>query len=289
MPDIAARSSPSTLRILLLTVLAMLAFAANSVLCRLALKETEIDAASFTAIRLASGALLLAMLLGLRGLRRLGQGSWGGACALFVYALAFSFAYVALDTGTGALLLFGAVQLSMLLYGLLQGERLPAPAIAGLLLAGAGLVVLLLPGVSAPPLTSAFLMILAGIAWGAYSLLGRGASDPLAATAGNFIRAVPLALIASLVFAPALEWDRAGFGYAVLSGAIASGCGYAIWYAALPGLSSMQASSVQLSVPVLAALAGVAVLDEGLSWRMVLAGCAVLGGIALVLGKRISR
>ena len=278
----------SALQVVTLTTVAMLAFAANSLLCRLALKETDIDAASFTAIRLVSGALLLALLLA-RSSRSAPQGSWRGAAALLLYALAFSFAYVELDAGMGALLLFGAVQLSMLLFGLWQGERLAPLASAGLFMAAAGLLALLLPGASAPPAGSALMMIAAGIAWGAYSLLGRGAKDPLAATAGNFMRAAPLALLAVLLMLPTLRWDAAGAAYAVLSGALASGVGYAIWYAALPSLSSMQASIVQLSVPVIAALAGVALLDEQLTLGMLLPGCAVLGGIALVLAARRPR
>lgn len=273
-------------RTLLLTALAMLAFAGNSLLCRLALRETAIDAASFTAIRLASGALTLWLLLRLRTARQPMAGNWPGALALFAYAAAFSFAYLQLDTGVGALLLFGAVQLSMLLWGLWRGERLGLAASLGTALAAGGLLALLLPGASAPPLTAALLMLLAGIAWGGYSLLGRGQGDPLAVTAGNFLRAAPLALLLALALLPRLSGDGPGLFYAVLSGAVTSGVGYAIWYSALPGLRASQAATVQLSVPILAALGGALLLGEALTLRLLLSAGAVLGGIALVLGSR---
>ncbi|WAJ38679.1 DMT family transporter [Pseudomonas sp. GOM7] len=273
-------------RTLLLTALAMLAFAGNSLLCRLALRETEIDAASFTFIRLLSGALTLWVLLQLRHTRQPMAGNWPGALALFLYAAAFSFAYLQLDAGVGALLLFGAVQLSMLLWGLLRGERLSPLATLGTLLASAGLLALLLPGTSAPPFSAALLMLLAGIAWGAYSLLGRGQGDPLAVTAGNFLRATPLAVLLAVALSNQLQWDGPGLLYALLSGALTSGIGYAIWYSALPGLRASQAATVQLSVPILAALGGSLLLGEALSLRLLLSAAAVLGGIALVLGSR---
>jgi drug/metabolite transporter (DMT)-like permease len=272
-----------TARTLLLTALAMLAFAGNSLLCRLALRDTGIDAASFTAVRLLAGALSLWLLLRLGAKRgRLG-GSWSGAVALFVYAAGFSFAYLQLDTGVGALLLFGAVQLGMLLYGLWRGERLGPWASLGLLLALAGLVALLLPGANAPAPGSAALMLLAGLAWAVYSLLGRGSADPLAATAGNFLRAVPLALLLGLLLLAQREPDPQGLAYALLSGALTSGLGYAVWYSALRGLGALQAATVQLSVPILAALAGALLLGEALTLRLSLASLAVLGGITLVL------
>jgi len=274
------------LRILLLTSLAMLAFAGNSLLCRLALRETDTDAASFTFIRLLCGALTLWVLLKLRQGERPMAGNWPGALALFTYAAAFSFAYLQLDTGAGALLLFGAVQLSMLLWGWLRGERLNLTASLGTALATAGLLALLLPGASAPPLQAALLMLLAGVAWGAYSLLGRGQGDPLAVTAGNFMRATPLALMLAALLAGQLDWDGPGLFYALLSGGLTSGIGYAIWYSALPGLRASQAATVQLSVPILAALGGSLLLGEALSLRLLLSAVAVLGGIALVLGSR---
>ncbi|MDH1264962.1 DMT family transporter [Pseudomonas sp. GD03944] len=278
-----------THRTLLLTALAMLAFAGNSLLCRLALKDTEIDAATFTSLRIVSGALTLWLLLRLRPGRSAVGGSWFGALALFAYAAAFSFAYISLDAGAGALLLFGAVQISMLLWGFYRGERLGMAGSAGLLMAFAGLLVLLLPGASAPAMSSALLMLLSGVAWGAYSLLGRGVSDPLAATAGNFLRAVPFALATSLLLLGSLHWDGPGVLYALLSGALASGAGYAIWYTALRGLKAFQAATVQLSVPIITALAGSLLLSEPLTLRLLIASVAVLGGIALVLGSQRQR
>lgn len=275
-----------TARTLLLTALAMLAFAGNSLLCRLALKDTGIDAATFTSLRIVSGALVLWLLLRLRPGATARAGNWFGALALFTYAVAFSFAYISLDAGAGALLLFGAVQISMLLWGFYRGERLSPATGLGLLLAFAGLLALLLPGASAPPLTGALLMLLAGAAWGAYSLLGRGVADPLATTAGNFLRAIPLALLVSALLLSRATWDGPGLIYALLSGALTSGIGYAIWYTALRGLKAFQAATVQLSVPIITALAGALLLSEPLTLRLLVSAVAVLGGIALVLGAR---
>ena len=273
-------------RTLLLTALAMLAFAGNSILCRIALRDTTIDPASFTGLRILTGALTLWLLLRLSRDRRSAGGDWLSAVALFVYAASFSFAYINLDAGAGALLLFGAVQLSMLVWGLLSGERFSAGQIAGLLLALSGLLILLLPGSRAPALEGALLMLLSGVAWGIYSLRGRGASNPLAATAGNFIKAVPFAAVLCLVMLGQQQWDAPGIVYALLSGALASGVGYAIWYAALPGLAAVQAASVQLSVPLLTAIAGAALLDEALTPTLIISGAAILGGIAMVLSIR---
>ena len=209
--------------------------------------------------------------------------------ALFAYAAAFSFAYVSLTAATGALLLFGAVQATMIGRGLWQGERFSRRQLAGFGAALAGLVGLLLPGLAAPPLTGALLMIVAGVAWGIYSLRGRGAGDATAVTAGNFIRSIPFAVVLSVVMLPLLSFDTAGAAYAVASGALASGVGYAIWYTALPLLRATQAATVQLSVPVIAALGGVLLLGEALTPRLLLASVAILGGIALVvLEKRAS-
>lgn len=284
MPEVAGRPLP--LSTALMASLAMLAFAGNSVLCRLALAETQIDAASFSVLRIVSGALLLWILLSLRKRSRAKAGSWAGALALTVYATAFSFAYIQLDTGVGALLLFGAVQLSMLLFGLLRGERLGPTATAGLVLAMAGVVALLLPGSSAPPLMSALVMLLSGLAWGAYSLLGRNTDDPLASSAENFLRSIPLVLLAALPFLDQLHWDATGAVLAMLSGAVTSGLGYAIWYSALRRLGSIQAASIQLSVPILAAAAGMLLFGEPLTPRMLVAAAAVLGGLTLVLKAR---
>jgi drug/metabolite transporter (DMT)-like permease len=284
MPEVAGRPLP--LSTALLAGLAMLAFAGNSVLCRLALAETQIDAASFSVLRIVSGALLLWILLSLRKRSRSKAGNWAGALALTVYAAAFSFAYIHLDTGVGALLLFGAVQLSMLVFGLLRGERLGPTATAGLVLAMAGVAALLLPGSSAPPLMSALVMLLSGLAWGAYSLLGRNTDDPLASSADNFLRSIPLVLLAALPFLDQIHWDATGAVLAVLSGAVTSGLGYAIWYSALRRLGSIQAASIQLSVPILAAAAGILLFSEPLTLRILIAAAAVLSGLTLVLKAR---
>lgn len=269
-----------------LTVLALLAFAGNSLLCRAALQHTPIDAASFTTIRLVSGAVVLWLLVQVTRREATGRGSWPSALALFAYAAAFSFAYVNLPAGTGALLLFGSVQTGMIGWGLAKGERFATLQWAGLLVALAGLVGLLLPGLSAPPLGAALLMVTAGLAWAVYSLRGKGAGDPLRVTAGNFVRTVPVALAMSLLFINSARVDAAGALYAVASGAITSGIGYAIWYTALPHLKATSAATVQLSVPVIAAVGGILWLDEPLTLRLVLASAAILGGIALVIRQK---
>lgn len=262
-----------------LTVLAMLAFAGNSLLCRLALRSTPIDAASFTALRIASGALVLWLFISWRGVTA--TGNWPSAGALFVYAAAFSLAYVSLPAATGALLLFGSVQLTMLGTGLARGERLGARQSVGLAIAVAGLIALLLPGAAAPSLLSALLMLLAGIAWAVYSLRGKRAGDATRATAGNFLRATPLALLLAGLMFPQLIWDMRGAAYAVTSGAITSGMGYIIWYAAVKRLPATTAASVQLSVPAITALGGVVFLGEPLGWALAACCAAILGGVAL--------
>jgi drug/metabolite transporter (DMT)-like permease len=292
---------------LILTLVTMTAFAGNSLLCRLALKQTSIDAASFTFIRIISGAIALWLIVEFR--RRLmidrtasplverppnlspvtrhsslpQAGNWPSALALFAYAAAFSFAYISLSAGMGALLLFGAVQATMIIWGLRKGEQLRARQWIGLAFALGGLVALLFPGLSAPPLGGSILMLSAGIAWGIYSLRGQASGDPISETAGNFLRAVPLAAVLSVSFLHWARLDRAGVGLAILSGAIASGVGYAIWYTALPGLKAASAATVQLSVPVLAAAGGILFLGESITLRLLLASLAVLGGIALVV------
>jgi drug/metabolite transporter (DMT)-like permease len=275
-------------RIFVLTLLAMIAFASNSLLCRAALKQTSIDAASFTFVRIFSGAVALWLVVNVR--RTIGAasdlrlgGNWISALALFLYAVAFSFAYVDVAAGTGALLLFGAVQATMILWGLHKGEHLRAIQIVGLIVAVIGLVVLLFPGLSAPPLFGSILMLGAGVAWGIYSLRGKGEKNPATVTAGNFGRAVPFAAVVSIMFLPRLHLDLAGVTYAIISGAITSGLGYVIWYSALPGLKAASAATVQLSVPVLAATGGILLLGEPLTLRYLLASVAVLGGIALVV------
>jgi drug/metabolite transporter (DMT)-like permease len=273
-------------RVFLLTLMAMTAFAGNSLLCRLALKQTSIDAASFTFIRIISGAVALWLIVRTRGRSLEKAGSWISAAALFAYAAGFSFAYLSLPAGTGALLLFGAVQATMIIWALRSGERLSMRQGIGLALALAGLVALVLPGLSAPPLGGSILMFGAGIAWGIYSLRGKRAGDPALATAGNFSRAVPMAAVLSLASLPWARLDSAGIGYAIVSGAIASGVGYAIWYTALPSLKRASAASVQLIVPVFAAAGGIAFLQESITLRLLVASVAVLGGIALVVIER---
>jgi drug/metabolite transporter (DMT)-like permease len=290
-------------RLLVLTTLALVAFAANSLLCRAALAHTGIDAATFTTVRLLSGAFVLGLLAwrrarpapsvpsaaGVPSARHQGAGDWASAAALFAYALGFSFAYVQLPAAAGALLLFGAVQATMIGWGLWKGERLRTLQAVGLVVACGGLAGLLLPGLSAPPLAGSALMVVAGVGWGVYSLRGRRAADPLRATAGNFLRAAPMALLASAWFAHSAALDAAGIGYAIASGALASGLGYAIWYSALPSLKATTAATVQLCVPVLAAAGGIAFLGEPLTLRLVAASVAILGGIALVIARRDAR
>ena len=266
-----------------LTVLAMIAFAGNSLLCRLALNSGGIDAASFTMIRLISGALLLMALVGFSHRSWRVKGSWLSAMALFAYAAGFSFAYLSLSAATGALLLFGAVQITMIGYGLWSGERFAIWQLIGVFLAISGLIGLLLPGIQAPPLGAAILMVAAGVAWGIYSLRGRGASNPTGDTAGNFVRAVPFAVLLSLGFLTDAQVATSGVLLAVISGALSSGLGYAIWYMALPHLRATTAATVQLSVPVIAAIGGVVWLAEPISMRLLLASVAILGGIAIFI------
>jgi len=270
-----------------LVILAMIAFASNSLLCRMALRHTAIDPATFTSIRILSGALVLVLVLKVRRRSPWQRGHWLSAIALFVYAAAFSFAYLDLPAGTGALLLFMAVQLTMIGAGLCQGEKLHTGQWLGLTIAIGGLILLLSPGLAAPSLRGTLLMLSAGAAWGIYSLRGRQNADPIATTAGNFLRAVPLTILCSLVFLGHARFDRMGLIYGVISGAITSGLGYVIWYKALPKLKSSVAATVQLSVPVIAALGGIIFLSEIFTTRFALSSAAILGGIALaVLEKK---
>jgi drug/metabolite transporter (DMT)-like permease len=271
-----------------LTALAMLAFASNSLLCRAALSRGFADATSFTTIRVVAGALALAALVRWRATGGHRDGGWVPALALLAYALGFSLAYLRIPAATGALLLFAAVQVTMVGHGLASGERPGLREWIGLALSIAGLVVLTRPGLARPDPLGAGLMLLAGVAWGLYSLRGRGAGDPLHSNALSFSRAGALALAVSAV-AVALDSVRltaAGALLAAVSGAIASGIGYAIWYAALRGLTATQAAIVQLSVPPLAAAGGVLLLGEALSARLLLAGATILGGIALAVASR---
>jgi drug/metabolite transporter (DMT)-like permease len=317
-----------TAQIFILTLLAMIAFASNSLLCRAALKESSIDPATFTFLRIFSGAVALWLVMKMRiwlivdqtatpladcsetrvrfpsppsspkgrgdpfslrekvRMRALDwkdDGNWISALALFVYAAGFSFAYTSLSAGTGALLLFGAVQATMILWGLHKGERLKTIQIVGFIVAVAGLVVLVFPGLSAPPLIGSILMLGAGVAWGIYSLRGKGERNPASVTTGNFVRAVPFAAALSIIFVPWTHVNPAGVTYAIVSGSLTSGLGYVIWYSALPGLKAASAATVQLSVPVLAATGGILLLGEPITVRYMLASVAVLGGIALVV------
>ena len=276
------------LKLLVFTGLAMIAFAANSVLCRVALGGAAIDAASFSSIRLASGALALSLITTATGrataIRT--QGNWRSATWLFLYAVPFSFAYLTLSTGSGALLLFGAVQATMILAGLVAGERPHPLEWTGLAVALGGLVYLVLPGLTAPPPGGSALMLTAGVAWGCYSLRGRGNGDPIGTTTGNFVRAVPLALVVSTTLLTRVHCTPRGLALACASGAITSGCGYVVWYAALRGLTATRAATVQLSVPILAAAGGVVFLAEAISLRLVLSGVAILGGVGLALSGR---
>ncbi|HLT28387.1 MAG TPA: DMT family transporter [Zeimonas sp.] len=275
------------MRTLLLTCVAMLAFAANSLLCRLALVDARIDPASFGLLRLASGALALTLIVRWRtNTAARYAADWWAAVMLFAYVALFSFAYLSLSASVGALILFGAVQMTMIGAGLRAGERFAPVAWAGLATAIAGLVYLVSPGLTAPPAAGAASMALAGVAWGVYSLRGRGVADALASTASNFVRAALPALALSLVTIGQATADGVGVALAIASGALTSGIGYVIWYAALRGLPAMRAASVQLSVPPIAALGGVLVLSEPLTSRLIVASAAILGGIAVVLFVR---
>ncbi|HEV7718421.1 MAG TPA: DMT family transporter [Arsenicitalea sp.] len=282
MADTGAKTSPT--KIILLTLLAMLAFAANSVLARLALGSGGMDAAGYTGIRLAAGAIALTAIL-LASKRRTAKltGSWSGAAALFGYAIAFSLAYLLLGAGTGALILFGSVQLGMLGWGILKGDRPGALEWLGLAIAFAALAYLVSPGLVAPHPIGAGLMIVAGLCWAAYSLLGGGSTSPLSDTTGNFVRCLPLALVLAVAGLATHPATAPGIAYAIASGALASGVGYAIWYAALPHLTRTRAAIVQLSVPALAAFGGVIFIGEAVTPRLVIASIAILGGVALAI------
>jgi len=279
-------TSRSPAAVFALTSLALVGFAANSLLCRAALGARDIDAASFTALRIASGALVLAAL----ARRAPRTGSWASAAALFGYAAAFSFAYLRLTAATGALILFALVQATMIAVGMYRGERPRVLEWLGLALAAGGLVALTLPGLAAPDPLGALLMAGAGVAWGIYSLRGRGASNPLAATADNFARAVPFAaaLLVAIPIAGGTITPR-GALLATASGAIASGIGYSLWYAALPYMRATRAAIVQLSVPVLAAFGAVATLGEVISLRLAGATAAIVGGVLIALLARQRR
>ncbi|MDI1240831.1 MAG: DMT family transporter [bacterium] len=276
------------MKIVILTTFALTAFAFNSILCRMALATGEIDAASFTVIRLISGTAMLAALLLATGKTRsiAKSGNWTSAFFLFAYAIAFSFAYMGLTTGTGALILFGCVQLTMFGVSLYRSVRPSALEWVGLVVAFGGLIYLVLPGLAAPPLVSAVLMAAAGIAWGFYTLRGKGSEDAIADTAGNFVRSVPMVFAAGLVFISTFQLSVRGIILAILSGTIASGIGYSVWYSALRHLTPTRAGVLQLSVPIIAAAGGVLLLAETASWRLLIAAALILGGIALAITKK---
>lgn len=272
--------------VVLLTTFTLLAFAANSLLCRMALGEDLIDPLSFTAIRLVSGAVALVPIARLAAeskTPRAAAGSWGSGLALFTYAAAFSLAYVSLGAGVGALILFGSVQVTMLGAAVKSGETLGPVQWLGSAVAIGGLTYLVLPGISAPDPVGAMLMCVAGIAWGVYSIRGRGVSAPVAMTAGNFLRAAPLALVVGAVALSSVHLEPRGILLALISGVVTSGLGYVLWYKALRSLTTVRASVVQLLVPVLAAFGGVAFLSEQVSVRLVIASILILGGVALAI------
>lgn len=276
------------MRTLLLTITAMIAFAANSILCRAALGRGLIDAVGFSSIRLASGAVILLLILWLKEPKSL-KPKFDPIASLMLatYAFGFSFAYLQLSTGTGALILFGVVQLTLILMGLIRGERPRPLAWVGMAIAITGLVYLLLPGVSAPPIVAALLMGIAGIAWGFYTLRGSRSTHATAATAWNFIGTLPLVVLALLLSGNHMHWGNAdGVVLAILSGALASGLGYVLWYAALPGLTLTQAANVQIPVPAIAAFGGILFMGEHLTQRLIIASLLTLGGIAMVISAR---
>ena len=264
----------------------MIAFAANSLLCRMALGQDLIDAASFTSIRIIAGAVTLGLIVVQRSGATQLRPHWPAVAALFGYMAFFSFAYVSLDAGTGALLLFGSVQLTMFIAAIRGGERFSMSSWVGLALAFAGLVYLVLPGVSAPEPVGAMLMVLAGIAWGGYCLVGRSTGSPLLSTTANFVFCIPLTLVLGVVCFQSADLSLEGALLAVASGALASGLGYAIWYSVLPQLTTGRAATVQLSVPVIAAAGGVLLLSEQATVRLIVAAGLTLGGIGLVLAQK---
>jgi drug/metabolite transporter (DMT)-like permease len=301
-----------TVKPFIYTTFALIAFALNSILCRLALRGEEADAAGFTFVRLFAGAVTLIVISyfcrGLRVSKGVAQddvagyalthvrasakdgllhyGSWFSAFFLFAYAICFSFAYLGLTTATGALILFGSVQMTMIIVALFRGEPPGALEWLGLGVALGGLVYLVFPGLSSPPIVSSLLMAAAGIAWGFYTLRGRGGNDPLGDTTGNFIRTLPFATLTALIFLPNLHLSGRGIVLAVLSGALASGVGYTVWYAALKFHTSTRAAVLQLAVPVIAAVGGVLLLDEIATIRLAIAAALILGGIVLTIFGR---
>jgi drug/metabolite transporter (DMT)-like permease len=276
------------IRTLSLTAFALVAFAFNSILCRLALSGGEADPASFTAVRLASGAAALIVIsdFAYGRSKQQNRGSWASAFFLFAYAVCFSFAYVGLTAGTGALILFGSVQITMIGIATMRGERPHLLDWLGFVAAAGGLVYLVLPGLASPPIVSSLLMAVAGASWGLYTLRGRGSSDPLGNTAGNFIRAFPFIAVVVLICLTSIHMSSRGLVLATLSGAIASGIGYTVWYAALKHHTSTRAAILQLPVPLLTAGLGVLFLAEAATVRLAVASALILGGIGMTLIKK---
>ncbi len=278
---------------ILLTVLALLAFAGNSVLCRLALNDNIIDAASFTSIRLFSGAIFLLLLISInvhkspQKIINIKAGSWLSALFLFIYAGAFSYAYISLDTGTGALILFGSVQVTMILSDIFKGKKLLLAEWLGLIIAFIGLIILLMPSASAPSLAGFLLMAISGIAWGFYTLAGRGSKTPLVDTTNNFLRTLPFIGLLMLLTLSDIELSNQGILLAIISGTVTSGLGYAIWYSALSGLTVKHAAIIQLSVPVIAAIGGVIFSNETINIELITSSFLVLGGVlTVIMGKQ---
>ncbi len=276
-------------RTVLLTGLALVAFAANSVLCRLALGTKAIDAPSFTIIRLLSGVIVLLILIKIKNneLSSNSKGSWYSGIMLFLYAITFSFAYITLDTGTGALILFGSVQITMIALSLFSGNRLHFTEWLGVIIAFTGFIYLILPGVTAPSTTGFLLMTVAGVAWGIYTINGKGSKNPLRDTTFNFLRTIPFIIIMLLVVLKDVNYTSKGILMAIISGGVTSGIGYTIWYMALKGLTSTQAAVVQLLVPAIAAFGGVIFVFEKITFRLTISSTMILGGILIVvMGKK---
>lgn len=273
-------------KIIWLALFTMIAFAANSILCRLALKNTLIDPITFTTIRLLSGILVLGMIGITQGKTSLHSGNWLSSLALFFYALFFSLSYVTLPAGLGAILLFGSVQISMISYGLIKKERFNGIQLMGLLMAIVGLGILFLPGVTTPPLLGSLMMLISGLSWGIYSLRGKGSKNPLDDTFGNFLRTAPLIVIVLFINGTKSHFDYHGAIYAVLSGGIASAVGYSVWYIVLPKLKAIFAATIQLTVPIFASLASIVLLDEVITLKLTLASFLVLLGTGVVIVKK---
>lgn len=276
------------LKTIVLTGLALIAFAANSVLCRLALGNETIDAPSFTVVRLLSGTVVLLIILAVTGkpTETSAKGSWVASSMLFIYATTFSYAYLSLDTATGALILFGSVQITMIFWSLMSGIRLHVTEWAGVTTAFSGFVYLVLPGVTAPSTTGFLLMMVAGVAWGIYTLKGRGSKSPLMDTAFNFLRTVPLVILLAIATISNAAYSSEGIVLALLSGGITSGIGYTIWYIALGSLSATQAAVFQVLVPVIAAVGGVVFVSEAVTSRLIISAAMILGGILLVISGK---